>query len=102
MVLQNFIDLEKCVPVSSREACPPPSQGVNHFINIRVEEVSSVGEEEDPLLITSPQRKTSEQEVSCSCIYTIRFHLHIFVFPVMQPHCDVRILKNLYSEKCGE
>jgi hypothetical protein len=77
VVLQNLIDLEKCVPVSTTEACPLSSHDDNHFVSVRVEEVSGIGEEKDPLLITSPQRKANEREVSCSCVYTIRFHLHI-------------------------
>lgn len=77
VVLQNFIDLEKCAPVSTREACPLSSHDDNHFVSVRVEEVSGIGEEEDPLLITSPQRKAAEREVSCSSVYTIGFHLHI-------------------------
>jgi hypothetical protein len=64
VVLQNFVDLQKCVPVSSRQACLLSPHDDNHFVNVRVEEVSGTAEEEDPLLITSPQRKANEEEVS--------------------------------------
>jgi hypothetical protein len=64
-VLQNCMDLEKDVPVSSSEACPVSSYDANNFVSVKVEEVPGVGEEEDPLLLTSPQRKANEREVSC-------------------------------------
>jgi hypothetical protein len=79
LVLQNCMDLEKDVPVSSGEACPLSSYDSDNFITIKVEEVSGIGEEEDPLLLTSPQRKADEQEVSCYFVYI----LLVFIFVCM-------------------
>ncbi|PNF42935.1 hypothetical protein B7P43_G11836 [Cryptotermes secundus] len=59
----NCMDLEKDVSFSSREACPVYSYDANNFVSIKVEEVSGIDEEqEDPLLLTSPQRRASKRE----------------------------------------
>jgi hypothetical protein len=71
VVLQNCMDLEKDVPVSSREARPIFSHDANHFVSVKVEEVSVIDEEEDPLLLTSPQRKADEREVSHFSVYVL-------------------------------
>jgi hypothetical protein len=54
VVLQNCMDLEKDVPVSCCQTFPVSSRDGNQFMNTKVEEVSDVEEEEDPLLITFP------------------------------------------------
>lgn len=71
LVLQNCMDLEQDIPVSSREACPVSSYDADNFVSIKVEEVSGVDEEVDPLLLTSPQRKADEREVSCYSMYIL-------------------------------
>jgi hypothetical protein len=59
------VDLERSVQGSCSETCPPSSHDANQVMNIKVEQVSGVEEEEDPL--TFPRIKT-EHEVSCMSV----------------------------------
>jgi hypothetical protein len=66
VVLQNYKDLLKVVPGSYNETCLPP-QNTNQ-INIKLEEVTNIQEEKDPVEITFPNIK-AEQEVICMCVH---------------------------------
>jgi hypothetical protein len=66
MALQNCMGLERAVPSSCSETCPTSSHDANQVMNIKVEQISDVEEEEDPL--TFPRIKT-EHEVSCTYAY---------------------------------
>jgi hypothetical protein len=64
MVLQNYMDIQKFEPGSYNDTC----HDGNLVIDIKVEEVTDMREEEDPLLITVPG--IAEHEVSCTAVYT--------------------------------
>jgi NAD-dependent dihydropyrimidine dehydrogenase PreA subunit len=64
VVLQACMDSQKYVSGSCIETCPASSYDVDHSINIKVEEVSDVEEEEDPLQISFPGME-AEHAVSC-------------------------------------
>lgn len=66
MVLQNCMDLERDVPGSCRETCPTSCHDANQVMNIKVEQISDVEEEEDPLKF--PRIKT-EHVVSFTYAY---------------------------------
>jgi hypothetical protein len=69
VVLQNCMDLEKCVPGPYNETYPASFLAANHSMNIKVEEVSIIQEEdEDPLPVSFPAVK-AEFEVSCMCVH---------------------------------
>ena len=65
LVLQNCVDLRKHEPSLCGETCHTPSGDCNQVIGIKVEEVISIKEEEDPEPISFPVIKT-EHEVSCT------------------------------------
>lgn len=80
VVLQNCMDLEKDVPVSWTQTFRVSSCDSNQFMNKKVEEVSDVEEEEDPLLITFPQVKVCEHEVSCMSVCVLLGFISVFFF----------------------
>jgi hypothetical protein len=59
LVLQACMDSQKYGPGSC-----PASYDADHSINVKVEDISDVEEEEDPLQISFPGRE-AEQAVSC-------------------------------------
>jgi hypothetical protein len=71
VALQNCMDLERNIPVSWRQTFPVFSHDANKFINIKVEAVSDVEVEEDPLLITFPQIKAEEHVVSSMSMFIL-------------------------------
>jgi hypothetical protein len=66
LVLQNCLDLEKCVPGPCGEIYPVSSCDAYQAMNVKVEEVSVL--QEDPLPISFPAGK-AECEVSCMCVH---------------------------------
>jgi hypothetical protein len=62
VVLQNCMSVQEVVPGSYSETCLT-SHYENQVIDIKVEDAADIQEEEDPLLITSPEIK-AEHEVS--------------------------------------
>lgn len=64
MVLQNYMDLEKAALGSCSETCPASSRDADHATDMKVECVSDVEKEGDPVQITFPGIK-AELEVSC-------------------------------------
>jgi hypothetical protein len=52
LVLQDCMDSQQDAPDSCIETCPPSSLDADHSISIKVEEVSDVEVEEDPLKIS--------------------------------------------------
>jgi hypothetical protein len=99
VVLQNYMDLRKDVPDSWSQTFPVSSNDANHFIDIKVEDVSAIDEEEDPLLVTSPPRKADEGEVSCFSVYILLGFMSICLACQMsQLHYDEHILKRFGSE----
>jgi hypothetical protein len=60
LVLQDCMDSQQDAP----ETCPPSSLDADHSVSIKVEEVSDVEVEEDPLLISSAGIE-AEHAVSC-------------------------------------
>jgi hypothetical protein len=87
LVLQNCINLQEAVPGSYSETCLT-SHDESQVIDIKVEDAADIQEEEDPLLITSPEIK-AEHEVSFMslCIFRhisqIQLHLNILHFIVL-------------------
>jgi hypothetical protein len=90
VVLQNCIDLQKVVPGSHNETSLAFSYDGNQVIDIKVEGVTGIQEEEDPLRITSPVIK-AEHEVSymavcqedcicCSLFLEYHFHFMLNLF----------------------
>jgi hypothetical protein len=73
VVLQNCMDLLKVEPGSDSETC----HDGNQVIDIKVEEVTDIQEEEDPLRRTFTVIKT-EHEVSCISVYIVIFISQIF------------------------
>jgi hypothetical protein len=63
-VLQDCAHSQEDVPGSCVQALPTSSYNAFEAINMKVEEVSDVEEEEDPLSITFPG-VGAEREVSC-------------------------------------
>jgi hypothetical protein len=63
VVLQNCIDLQNVVPDSYSETCETYPYDGSQIMNIKVEDVTDMKEEEDPVEITFPVIK-AEQEVS--------------------------------------
>lgn len=63
LVLQACVDSQKYIPGSSLET-RPAYYDADHSINMKVEEVSDVEEEEDPLQISFPGTE-AEHAVSC-------------------------------------
>jgi hypothetical protein len=65
VVLQNCMNMERCVPGSHSETYPTSSHDAYQAMNIKVEDVSGVQEEdEDPAPISYEEIK-AEHEVSC-------------------------------------
>jgi hypothetical protein len=65
VVLQNCVDMERCVPGPHSETHPTSSHDANQVMNIKVENVSDMQEEgEDPVPISYKAVK-AEREVSC-------------------------------------
>jgi hypothetical protein len=64
LVLQDCPHSQEDAPGSCTETCPTSSHNIFQTINIKVEEVSDVEEEEDPLPISFPVVE-AEHEVSC-------------------------------------
>jgi hypothetical protein len=64
LILQVCVDSQKDSPDSCVETCPPSSYDADHSINIKVEEISDVEVEEDPLKISLTGVET-EHAVSC-------------------------------------
>jgi hypothetical protein len=73
VVLQNCMDLLKVVPGSYSETCPAS-------YDMKVDEVTDIQEEEDPLL-TFPVVK-AEYEVSCVSVSIVRHILQIYKISV--------------------
>jgi hypothetical protein len=73
VVLQNYMDSQKHQPGLCYETCHTSSGDSNQVIGIKVEEVTSIKEEEGPEPISFPIIKT-EHEVSyssvCPLLYT--------------------------------
>jgi hypothetical protein len=67
MVLQNYTDLGNAVPGPCGETCTT-SHDATQAMNIKAEEVSDAGEQEDPVQITVLKIK-AEPEVSCMSLY---------------------------------
>jgi hypothetical protein len=67
LALQDYMDLEKGVPVQYGETSLT-SRDSNHAMNIKVEEDSDVKVDDDPVPITFPKIK-AEPEVSCMHIH---------------------------------
>jgi hypothetical protein len=63
LVLQDCAHSQEDVPDSCTETCPASSHDANKAINIKVEVVSDVEEEENPVPISFPGIK-AEQAVS--------------------------------------
>jgi hypothetical protein len=63
LVLQACMNSQKSAPGSYIETCP-----AYHSINMKVEEVSDVEEEEDPLQISFPG---TEAEHAVSCFFSL-------------------------------
>jgi hypothetical protein len=63
VVLQNCIDLQKVIPDSYSETCLTSPHDGSQVINIKVEDVTDIQDEEDPLQVTFPEIK-AEHEVS--------------------------------------
>jgi hypothetical protein len=63
LVLQDCAHSQEDVPGSCTETCPTSSRDANQAINVKVEEVSDVEEEENPVPISFPGIKP-EQAVS--------------------------------------
>jgi hypothetical protein len=95
----NFLKVE---PGSDSETCHVGNQ----VIDIKIEEVTDIKVEVDPVLITFPVIK-AEDEVSCTSAYSVN-HIsqicttsyclschHLFVIHMKQLHCNERILKCL-------
>jgi hypothetical protein len=66
LVLQDCMDLERCVPGPHSETYPTSSHDADQAMNIEVEDVSDIQreEEEDPVPISYEAIK-AEREVSC-------------------------------------
>jgi len=67
LVLQNCVDLWKHEPSLCVETCHTSSGDCNQVIGIKVEEVISIKEEEDPEPISFPEIKT-EHDISCTSL----------------------------------
>ncbi|PNF40449.1 hypothetical protein B7P43_G16081, partial [Cryptotermes secundus] len=64
MVLQNYMDLEKAALVSCSETWPASSCDADQATDMKVEHVSDVEEEGDPVQITFPGIKAELEEMS--------------------------------------
>jgi hypothetical protein len=64
VVLQDCMDLEKAALGSCSETCPASSHDADQAMDMKVEQVSDVEEEGDPVQITFPGIK-AELQVSC-------------------------------------
>jgi hypothetical protein len=64
VILQNHMDLAKDVPGSCSEVCPTYPHDANRVISIKVENVSDMVDEEDPVPLGLSGIK-AEHEVSC-------------------------------------
>jgi hypothetical protein len=62
-VLQESVDLERCVPGPHSETYPTSPHDAYQAMNIKVEDVSEIKEEEDPIPVSFPAVK-AEHEVS--------------------------------------
>jgi hypothetical protein len=67
LVLQNYTDLGNAVPGPCAETCAT-SHDATQAMNIKSEEVSDPGEQEDPVQITVLKIR-AEPEVSCMSLY---------------------------------
>jgi hypothetical protein len=78
VVLQDCVDLERCVPGSHSETCPGSSHDAEQAISsVKFEEVSGVqGEEEEDPVPVSCEAIKAELEVSCRSVCPVvgRFH----------------------------
>jgi hypothetical protein len=66
VLLQNCMDFQKDMQGSCSESCPT-SCDANQIVSIKVEDVSDIEEEEDPLALRYSGIKT-EPEVSCMTV----------------------------------
>jgi hypothetical protein len=64
VVLQIYVDLEKAALGSCSGTCPASSRDADQATDMKVEQVSDVEEERDPVQITFPGIK-ADLEVSC-------------------------------------
>jgi hypothetical protein len=63
VLLQNYMDLQKDIRGSRSETCPA-SLDASQFISVKLEDVSDIEEEKDPVPLNVSGIKT-EHEVSC-------------------------------------
>jgi hypothetical protein len=81
LVLQDCMDIEKCVPGPRSETYPTSSHDANQAMNIKVEEDSHIKEEEDPVPVSCEAIK-AELEVSCVSVCPLlcrEFWLSLFI-----------------------
>jgi hypothetical protein len=71
VVLQDCMDLEKCVPGPYSETYPTSSHVANQPMNIKVDEVSDIEVEEKHPVPTSFIGMKDEHEVSCMSVLTV-------------------------------
>jgi hypothetical protein len=103
LILQNTMGFSQAGPDSYSETCLTSSRDGSQFVSIKVEEVTDMQEEEDPLLITFPVTK-AELWVSCKCgcylahlpsiqNWVLTCSLLLVVCPVLEVHSHEWILK---------
>jgi hypothetical protein len=84
-VLKNCMDLLKVVPGSYSETCLTSSHVGNQVTDIKVEDVTDILEEDDPISTTLPVIK-AEHEVSCRSVFPdIQNYLLFFLSPSVSP-----------------
>ncbi|XP_023717995.1 uncharacterized protein LOC111870166 isoform X6 [Cryptotermes secundus] len=66
---EDTISLSQAEPNSHSETCLTSSHNENQLVSIKVEEVTDIQEEEDPLLITFP---VTRAELRVSCVMRFR------------------------------
>jgi hypothetical protein len=65
VILQNYMDLEKDVPGSCCETCPTYPHDADSVISIKVENVSDMVDEEDPVPVGFLGIIKAKRQVSC-------------------------------------
>jgi hypothetical protein len=99
MILQDCMDVLKVEPASCCETCLTPTHDGNDVTtNIKLESVTEVQEEEDPLLITSADVKT-ESEVSSTYFALLPILRKLTVFLVLLDSLDVAHQSLFYCRK---
>jgi hypothetical protein len=96
VILQDTMGLIQAGPDSCSETCLTSSHDGNQLVGIKVEEVTDIQEEEDPLLITFPVTK-AELWVSCKCGCYLALFTSIQNWVLLSTPCSLSSVRTPFS-----